>query len=101
MATSVWEAERQATEQPKCTKPEDYARLPKKAKDYDLADAKALFGEYRPLMRDFYLSNQQGRFMLNVSDESVTVTAYGGDCAESSRIFTLAAASSSENTKTY
>ena len=89
MATSVWNAERQATAQPKCTKPEDYARLPKTAKDYDLADAKALFGEYRPLMRDFYLSNQQGRFMLNVSDESVTVTAYGGDIADPARTFVL------------
>ncbi len=89
MATSVWDAERQATAQPKCTRPEDYARLPKKAKDYDLADAKELFGEYRPFVRDFYLSNQQGRFMLNVSDESVTMTAYGGDSADPVRTFVL------------
>ena len=89
MATSVWDAERQATARPKCIKPEDYVRLPKKAKDYDLADVKALFGEYRPHMRDFYLSNQQGRFMLNISDESVTMTAYGGDIADPVRTFVL------------
>ena len=60
-----------------------------KAKDYNLADARALFGEYRPHIKDFFFSGQQGRFMLDVSDTTVTVTAYGGDHAEVSRTFTL------------
>ena len=89
MATSVWSAEGQADKPPKYTSPAEYARLPKKAKDYDLADARALFGEYRPHMKDFFFSGQQGRFMLDVSDTAVTVTAHGGDHAEVSRTFTL------------
>jgi hypothetical protein len=66
-----------------------YARLPKATKDYNLADARALFAEYRPHLKDFFLSNQQGRFMLDVSDSAVTMTAYGGDHAEVSRRFPL------------
>ena len=89
MATSVWSAEGQADKPPKHTSPSEYARLPKKTKDYDLADARALFDEYRPHVTDYYLSNQQGRFMLEVSDASVTVTAYGGDRAEPTRTFRL------------
>ena len=89
MATSVWSDEGQADKPPKYTSPADYARLPKKAKDFDLADARTLFGEYRPHVRDFYYSGQQGRFMLDVSDSTVTMTAFGGDRAESSRTFTL------------
>ncbi len=91
MSTSVWSAEKQALAQPKHTSPDGYARLPKEAKDYDLADANGLFGEYRPYLSDFFLSGQQGRFMLEVSDKSVTVTAHGGDRAEPSRTFTLRA----------
>lgn len=89
MATSVWSAEAQADKPPKHASPEGYARLPKKAKDYDLADARALFGEYRPHVKDFFLSGQQGRFMLEVSDAAVTMTSYGGDRAEASRRFAL------------
>ena len=89
MATSVWAAEGQADKAPKYTAPAEYARLPKKAKDYDLADARTLFGEYRPHVKDFFFSGQQGRFMLDVSDTSVTMTAYGGDHAEASRTFTI------------
>ena len=89
MATSVWSAEEQADKAPKYTLPAEYARLPKKAKDYDLADARTLFGEYRPHVKDFFFSGQQGRFMLDVSDTTVTVTAYGGDHAEVSRTFAL------------
>ena len=89
MATSVWAAEGQADKPPKYTSPAEYARLPKKAKDYDIADARALFGEYRPHMKDFFFSGQQGRFMLDVSDTAITMTAHGGDHAEASRTFTL------------
>ena len=89
MATSVWEAEKQAVAQPKQTAPSGYARLPKTAKDYDLADAHGLFNEYRSHVRDFYLSGLQGRFVLDVSDASVTMTAYGGDRPEPVRTFVL------------
>ena len=89
MATSVWSAVGQADKPPKYTSPTDYARLPKKSKDYDLADARALFGEYRPHVKDFFFSGQQGRFMLDVSDTSVTMTAYGGDRADAARVFVL------------
>ena len=89
MATSVWAAEGQADKAPKYTAPAEYARLPKKAKDYDLADARALFGEYRPHLKDFFSSGQQGRFMLDVSDTAITMTAHGGDHAEASRTFTI------------
>ena len=89
MATSVWSAEKQADYPPKHTSPEGYARLPKATNEYDLGDARALFGEYRPHVRDYFLSSQQGRFMLEVSDSSVTMTAYGGDRAEASRVFAL------------
>ena len=89
MATSVWSAVGQADKPPKYTSPTDYARLPKKSKDYDLADARALFGEYRPHVKDFFFSGQQGRFMLDVSDMSVTMTAYGGDRADAARVFVL------------
>ena len=89
MATSVWSAVGQADKPPKYTSPTDYARLPKKSKDYDLADARALFGEYCPHVKDFFFSGQQGRFMLDVSDTSVTMTAYGGDRADAARVFVL------------
>ena len=89
MATSVWSDEMQAEKPPKHTSAADYARFPKTAKGYDLADARALFDEYRPYMRDFFCSGQQGRFMLDVSDASVTMTAYGGDRTEPARMFIL------------
>lgn len=89
MATSVWEAEKQATAQPKHTTPEGYAKIPKKAKDYDADDARALFGEYRPHLTDFFLSGQQGRCRLDVSDASVTMTMFGGDSAEPAHTFVL------------
>ena len=89
MATSVWSAEGQADRPPKHTTPADYAKIPKTSKQYDVNDARTLFGEYRPHLSDYFLSNQQGRFMLDVSDTSVTMTAYGGDHAEVSRTFTL------------
>ena len=89
MATSVWDAEKQAKAQPKQTEPGGYARLPKQAKDYNLSDARALFAEYRPYLKKFFFSGQQGRCRLDVSDEAVTMTVFGGDCAEPSRVFTL------------
>lgn len=89
MATSVWDAEKQAKAQPRQTGPDGYARLPKQAKDYDLSDARALFAEYRPHLKKFFFSGQQGRCRLDVSDEAVTMTVFGGDCAEPSRVFTL------------
>ena len=89
MATSVWSVERQADSPAKHTSPADYAKIPKTSKQYDVDDARALFGEYRPHLTDWFLSNRQGRFMLDVSDTAVTVTAYGGDHAEASRTFTL------------
>ena len=89
MATSVWEAERQATAQPKHTSPDGYAKIPAKAKDYDADEARALFGEYRPHLADFFMSGQQGRCRLDVSDAAVTMTLFGGDSAEPSRTFTL------------
>ena len=89
MATSVWSVDRQADSPPKHTSPADYAKIPKTSKQYDVNDARALFGEYRPHLTDWFLSNQQGRFMLDVSDTTVTVTARGGDHAEVSRTFTL------------
>ena len=89
MATSVWSAEGQAESLPKYTSSDGYARLPKATKDYNLEDARALFDEYRPHVTDYYLSHQQGRFMLEVSDASVTVTAYGGDRADPTRTFRL------------
>ena len=89
MATSVWEAERQATVQPRQTEPGGYARLPKQAKDYDLSDARSLFDEYRPHLKKFFFSGLQGRCRLDVSDDAVTMTVFGGDCAEPSRVFTL------------
>lgn len=89
MATSVWAAERQADMPPKHTSSEGYARLPKKTRDYDLADARTLFAEYRPHIKDFFLSGLQGRFMLDVSDTTVTMTASGGDRAEAARVFVL------------
>ena len=89
MSTSVWSVERQADSPPKYTSLDGYARLPKATKDYNLEDARALFAEYRPHLKDFFLSNQQGRFMLDVSDSAVTMTAYGGDHAEVSRRFPL------------
>ena len=89
MATSVWSAEGQAESPPKYTSSDGYARLPKATKDYNLEDARALFDEYRPHVKDYYLSHQQGRFMLEVSDASVTVTAYGGDRTDPTRTFRL------------
>ena len=89
MATSVWEAERQATVQPRHTTPDGYGKFPKKAKDYDADDARALFGEYRPHLTDFFMSGQQGRCRLDVSDAAVTMTVFGGDSAEPSRTFVL------------
>ncbi len=89
MATSVWSVERQADSPAKHTSPADYAKIPKTSKQYDVNDARALFGEYRPHLTDWFLSNQQGRFMLDVSDTSITMTAYGGDHAEASRTFTI------------
>jgi hypothetical protein len=89
MATSVWSDERQAAAKTDHASPKDYARFPKKAKDYDLADAKALFGEYSPYVKGFFSSGLQGRYMLNVSDRAVTMTAYGGDGTEPVRTFVL------------
>ena len=89
MATSVWSVERQADSPAKHTSPADYAKIPKTSKQYDVNDARALFGEYRPHLTDWFLSNQQGRFMLDISDTAVTMTAYGGDHAEVSRTFTI------------
>ena len=89
MATSVWAAEREATTKPRYTSVAEYARIPKQSKDYDVSDARALFGEYRPHLREFFMSGQQGRCRLDVSDEAVTMTVFGGDCAESCRVFTL------------
>ena len=89
MATSVWEAERQATSKPKHTTPAEYAKFPKKAKNYSADDARALFGEYRPHLTRFFHSGQQGRYRLDVSDAAVTMTMYGGDADEPSRTFTL------------
>lgn len=89
MATSVWSEKRQAAAKTDYASPKDYARFPKKAKDYDLADAKALFGEYSPYVKGFFSSGLQGRYMLNVSDRAVTMTAYGGDSAEPVRTFVL------------
>ena len=40
-------------------------------------------------MKDFFFSGQQGRFMLDVSETVITMTAYGGDHAEASRTFTI------------
>ena len=93
MATSVWSAERLADVPPKYTSPADYAKIPKTSKQYDTNDARALFGEYRQYLSDYFYSSQQGRFMLDVSDTSVTMTAYGGDRAEVSRTFVLREAS--------
>ena len=93
MATSVWEAEKQAAAQPRQTTPEGYAKIPKKAKDYDADEARALFGEYRPHLTDFFLSGQQGRCRLDVADAAVTMTMFGGDRAEPSRTFVLRDAS--------
>ena len=89
MATSVWDAEKQATAKPKFTSSAEYARLPKQAKGYDLSDARSLFGEYRPHLREFFMSGLQGRCRLDVSDDAVTMTVFGGDCAEPSRVFAL------------
>ena len=89
MATSVWSAEKQADLPPKHTSPADYATIPRTSKQYDANDARALFGEYRPHLADYFLSSQQGRFLLDISDTTVTVTARGGDHAEVSRTFTL------------
>lgn len=89
MATSVWAAEREATAKPKFTSSAEYARLPKQAKDYDVSDARTLFGEYRPHLREFFVSGLQGRCRLDVSNKAVTMTVFGGDCAEPSRVFTL------------
>ena len=89
MATSVWDAEKQATAKPKFTSSSEYARLPKQAKDYDLSDARSLFGEYRPHLREFFMSGLQGRCRMDVSDDAVTMTVFGGDCVEPSRVFTL------------
>jgi len=89
MATSVWDAERQMTAQPRHTTPAGYGIFPQKAKDFDADDARALFGEYRPHLADFFISGQQGRCRLDVSDASVTMTVFGGDSAEPSREFAL------------
>ena len=89
MATSVWDDEKQAKAQPRQTAPDGYARLPKQTKDYDLTDARALFDEYRPHLKKFFFSGQQGRCRLDVSDAAVTMTMFGGDFAEPSRTFTL------------
>ena len=89
MATSVWDAETQAKVRPKQTEPGGYARLPKQSKDYDLLDARALFGEYRPHLKKFFFSGQQGRYRLDISDVAVTMTMFGGDSSEPSRTFTL------------
>ena len=89
MATSVWEAERQATVPPKQTTVDGYARIPKEAKDFDADDARALFGEYRPHLTGFFHSGLQGRCLLDVSDAAVTMTVFGGDSAEPSRTFAL------------
>ena len=89
MATSVWEAERQATVQPRHTTPGGYANIPQKAKDYDADDARALFGEYRPHLERFFHAGLQGRCRLEVSDEAVKMTVFGGDSAEPSRTFAL------------
>ena len=37
----------------------------------------------------FFFSGQQGRFMLDVSDTAITMTAHGGDHAEASRTFII------------
>ncbi len=89
MATSVWEAERQATVQPRHTTPGGYANIPQKAKDYDADDARALFGEYRPHLERFFHAGLQGRCRLEVSDVAVKMTVFGGDAAEPYRTFTL------------
>ncbi len=89
MATSVWSAENQALTPPKHTSREGYARLPEATKDYDLSDARRLFGEYRPHVREFFFSGQQGRYLLEVSDKAVTMAMCGGDRTEASRTFTL------------
>jgi len=93
MATSVWEAERQATMKPTRTSPAQYAIIPPEAKDYDVAEARSLFGEYRPYVRKYYHSGMQGRCRLDVSDESVEMTLFGGDSSEPFCTFTLRDAS--------
>ncbi len=37
----------------------------------------------------FFFSGQQGRFILDVSDTAITMTAHGGDHAEASRTFII------------
>ncbi len=89
MATSVWSDDPQARKPPKHVSREGYARLPKATKEYNLADARALFGEYRPHVGEFFFSGQQGRCLLEVSDNAVTMTMRGGDLAEPARTFSL------------
>jgi hypothetical protein len=52
-------------------------------------DARALFDEYRPSLSNYFLSSMQGRFMLDVSDDSVAMVTYGGDSPEPSCFFLL------------
>jgi len=89
MATSVWSAEKQALMIPKHASPADYAKVPKSSKQYDVNDARALFDEYRPSLSNYFLSSMQGRFMLDVSDDSVAMVTYGGDSPEPSCFFLL------------
>ena len=89
MATSVWSAEKQALMIPKHASPADYAKVPKSSKQYDVNDARALFDEYRPSLSNYFLSSMQGRFMLDVSDDSVAMVTYGGDSSEPSCFFLL------------
>ncbi len=79
MATSVWSSEKEAGVPFKHKSPAGYAKLPASSKLYDVSDARALFDEYRPHMQKFMLSSAQGRYRLDVSDEAVTMTMYGGD----------------------
>lgn len=90
MGSSVWANDAGAVKTPHKTDRDQYGVVPKKfAKGYDPADAESLFAEFRPHVTRYVSSGLQGRFLLEVRGDAVSVSLRGGDAPQELRRYAL------------
>ena len=90
MGSSVWATEKTANAVPHRTEVAQYGVIPKKfQKGYDPVDAEALFAEFRSFVTRYVSSGLQGRFLLEVRGDAVSVSLRGGDSPEELRRYSL------------